>query len=82
MRDHNNSMAALQSLGFTPTAAAVLTNWIDSTASMSHKDLLYWVIYHIKSLSDVIIMQSYIITVHTITCKYQADMFHGVLVQY
>ena len=57
VRDHNNSMAALQSLGFTPTAAAVLTNWIDSTASMSHKDLLYWVIYHIKSLSDVIIMQ-------------------------
>ena len=57
VKEYNSSMAALQDLGFTQSAAAVLAEWIDSTESMSHKDLLYWIFYHLKSLSDAIIMQ-------------------------
>ena len=57
VKGYNSSMAALQDLGFTQSAAAVLAKWIDSTEIMSHKDLLYWVFYRLKSLSDAIIMQ-------------------------
>ena len=57
VKGYSSNMAALQDLGFTQSAAAVLADWIDSTESMSHKDMLYWVCYHLKSLSDAIIMQ-------------------------
>ena len=57
MKGYNSNMAALQDLGFTQSAAAVLADWIDSTESMTHKGMLYWVCYYLKSLSDAIIMQ-------------------------
>ena len=47
LKDHRNTMAVLNELGFTKLAAAMLALWIGSSESMSHKDILYWVLYYL-----------------------------------